>query len=385
MSSFSADAVNSGFVENIGTRDGMAKAADAAGSYIKDRLREASFTDMIIPNQRVVRGDLQRSTEHDTLVKIVDIEPGSRAMPLNFRGQPTATYINGKRFAISFYTIASQKFEITEQELAAYEMPITKILETNSLKDMVEVKDREFLLHAEACIDAMQEEGNGGAVAYNATNVNAGTVVGVSKVKGALALAASADDFTPRAIQPADIVNIKKLLMREVSDSSGETIRGGRLRPSIALITDSDMTDFDQWTVEDNGASLQSEIAKDGWSFNKARGLKFVKTIKNDILREGNVYVFTEAEFLGRNYTYNDVKFYIDKQFNKIFWAAWMDVGMGIGNIASIVKLELYSGAVTDGAEDSGYAAAEPKELEQLGKENNKVGEGLTFPSLNVF
>lgn len=385
MSSFSADAVNSGFVENIGTRDGMAKAADAAGSYIKDRLREASFTDMVIPNQRVVRGDLQRSTEHDTLVKIVDIEPGSRAMPLNFRGQPTATYINGKRFAIAFYTIASQKFEITEQELAAYEMPITKILETNSLKDMVEVKDREFLLHIEACIDAMQEEGNGGAVAFNTTNVNAGTVVGVSKVKGSLALAAAADDFTPRAIQPSDIVNIKKLLMREVSDSSGETIRGGRLVPSIALITSSDMTDFDQWTVEDNGASLQSEIAKDGWSYNKARGLKFIKTIKNDILREGNVYVFTEPEFLGRNYTYNDVKFYIDKQFNKIFWAAWMDVGMGIGNIASAVKLELYSGAVTDGAETAGYEAAEPKGLEQLGKENNKVGEGLTFPALQVF
>ena len=29
---------------------------------------------MIIPNQRVVRSDLQRSTEHDTLVRIIDIE-----------------------------------------------------------------------------------------------------------------------------------------------------------------------------------------------------------------------------------------------------------------------------------------------------------------------
>ena len=383
--SFSADAVNSGFVENIGTRDGMAKAADAAGSYIKDRLREASFADMIIPNQRVVRSDLQRSTEHDTLVRIIDIEPGSRAMPLNFRGSPEATYISGKRYAIAFYTIASQKFEITEQELAAYEMPITEILEENSLKDMVEVKDREFLLHIEACIDAMQEEGNGGAVAFHATNVNAGAVIGISKVKGSMALAAAADDFTPRAIQPSDIVNIKKLLMREVSDSSGETIRAGRLLPSIALITSSDMTDFDQWTVEDNGSALQSEIAKDGWSYNKAKGLKFIKTIKNDILREGNVYVFTEHEFLGRNYTYNDVKFYIDKQFNKIFWAAWMDVGMGIGNIASVVKMELYSGSVTDSAETAGYAAAEPKELEQLGATNQKVGVLPTFPSIAVF
>ena len=381
---YAADAINSGFVERLDTRDGLEKAAEAGLNYIKDRLREASFTDMIIPNKKVVRGDLQRSTEHDTLVKIVDIEPGSRAMPLTFRGQPSATYISGKRYAIAFFTISSQKFEIVEQELAAYEMPITKILEENSLKDMVEIKDREFIIHIDACVEAMQDEGNGGAVAFNTTGVNAGTVVGVSKVKGAMALAAAADNFESLPIQRGDIAKIKKLLMRQIVDSGGAVVRQGRLLPAVALITASDMTDFDQWTVEDQGSPLQSETAKEGWTYNKALGLRFVKTIKNDILREGNVYVFTAPEFLGRNYTYNDVKFYIDKIANRIFWQAWMDIGMGIGNIASAVKLELYSGSVTDTVEDAGYAAAEPSEIEDLGGVNNKVSEGLTFPSVTV-
>jgi len=375
---YSAEMVNSGFIERLET-EGATKTAAASLNYIKDRLRESSFADMIVPNERVVRGDLQRSTEHDTMVKIVDIEPGSRAMAVNFRGQPTAEYVNGKRFAIGFFTISSLKFEIVEQELMAYEMPVTKIIEENSLKDMVEVKDREFLNHVESCIDAMQEEGTG-ATAFSVT----GGEASVSKVKGILAQQSgdSATTYTTYAIQRADIVQIKKLLKRQVLDSSGNIVRAGRLRPVLMLMTESDSDDFDQWTHEDYGDKLQSETALDGFTYNKVLGLRIVRTIKNDILREGNVYVFTAPEFFGRNYTLNDVKFYIDKQANRIFWQAWMDVGMGFGNIAAVVKLELYAG---DASDSSNNDSVIPVSESEIGTQNNKVADGLTFPSINVF
>jgi hypothetical protein len=381
---YSAAEINSGFVEQLETQGSQKTAAESL-NFIRDRIREASFTDLVVPNQRVVRGDLQRSTEHDTLVKIVDIEPGSRAMPLNFRGQPQAEYISGKRYAIGFFTISSLKFEIVEQELMAYEMPVTRIIEQNSLKDMVEVKDREFLLHVETAVQAMQSEANGGATAFTTANVNAGSVVGASKVKGTLALQETSANFTVKAIQRPDIVKIKRLLKRVITDSSGNVVRQGRLRPEVMLATESDIDEFDSWTHEDLGDKLQSETAVNGWSYNKAVGLRIVRTIKNDILREGNVYVFTSADYFGRNYTLNDVKFYIDKIANRIYWQAWMDIGMGFGNIASVVKLELYSGSVTDGATSSGFASAVPVEVEDMGGVNNKASEGLTFPQVSTY
>lgn len=381
---YSASEINSGFVEQLETQ-GSTKTAAESLNFIRDRIREASFADLVVPNQRVVRGDLQRSVNHDTLVRIVDIEPGSRAMSLNFRGQPNATYVTGKRYAISFFTISSLKFEIVEQELMAYEMPVTKIIEKNSLKDMVEVKDREFLLHVEAAVQAMQEEANGSVTAFNTSTVNAGGVVGVSKIKGTLALQQTSDDFVVHAIQRPDIVKIKKLLKRVIVDSSGNVVRQGRLRPEVMLATESDIDEFDGWTLEDLGDKLQSETAINGWAYNKAIGLKIVRTIKNDILREGNIYVFTSADYFGRNYTLNDVKFYIDKIANRIYWQAWMDVGMGFGNIASAVKIELYSGAVTDGATDTGYAAGIPVDTEDMGGINNKAAEGLTFPQVSTY
>ena len=384
MENYNAEMVNTGFLQRLET-DGPQKTAAASLPYIQDKLRESSFCDKIVPSEKVTRSDLQRSVNHDTMVKIIDIEPGSRAMSLNFRGQPDAEYINGKRYAISFYTISSLKFEIIEQELMAYEMPITKIIEENSLKDMIEVKDREFINHIEACIEGMQSEANVGAVAFNTSTILAGNVYGVSKLKGDLALQQQVDDFVARPIQRPDIVKIKKLLKRQIVKTDGTVVRQGRLKPAVMLMTESDSDDFDQWTIEDFGDKLQSETATDGYGYSKVLGLRIIRTIKNDILREGNIYVFTAPQFLGRNYVLNDVKFYIDKIANRIFWQAWMDIGMGFGNIAAVVKLELYSGSVITGATDAGYLAAIPVEEEDMGGQNNKVAEGLTYPEVVTF
>ena len=93
----------------------------------------------------------------------------------------------------------------------------------------------------------------------------------------------------------------------------------------------------------------------------------------------------SSPDFFGRNYTLNDVKFYIDKIANRIFWQAWMDIGMGFGNIASVVKMELYPGAVTPGDTDTGFAVAVSVDEEDIGAQNNKAADGLTFPKISVF
>jgi len=373
MSSTPAEVLNELFNRKLETAEGKEKIAEYGGTFIRDHLREVSFARKVVPPTPITRNECQRSENHDTLVRIVDIEPQSRAMPLTFRGQPTARYISAPRYAIPFFTISSEKFEKTEQELLAYEMPITKVIEDNSAKDIQEIEDREFLLHVEACIEALQFETNG-TVAFNRTNVNNGTVVGVSRVKGLNALTlGGVDDFEVRPILRPDIVNLRKLLSRN------------RLRPERMLMSEPDFEDVLQWTVEDFGDKIQSETVVDGYKYNMLLGTNFIRTIKTDILRDGNVYIFTKPEFFGRFYILNQTKFYIDKRANRIFWQAWEDIGMGFGNIAAVRKLELYRGSVTTGAEDANFADRQPVDIEDLGAMNNRAEDGLTYPQVNQF
>ncbi len=374
MSAVPAKMVNDLFFEKVANQDGKDKIAEFGGTYIRDRLREVSFARKIVPPVPVQRTELQRSVNHDTLVKIVDIEPNSSAMALTFRGQPTARFIRGARYEIPFFTISSEKFEKTEQELLAYEMPITKIIEENSVKDIQGIEDRQFLIFVEACVQAYQLDAQSGSspVAMNATTFNSGGVISSSVVKGEGALSAGTDDFTIHPVLKPDFIKLKQLLHRRF------------LRAERIIITEPDYDNLSAWTIQDVW-NIAAETSTDGWKANTVVGLKIIRTIKTNILREGNIYCFTAPEFFGRFYILNQTKFYIDKIANLITWQSWEDIGMGFGNIASVVKLELYGGSVTPGATDTGYAAGLPYAEDQLDPVNNMADEGQYYPQVQQF
>lgn len=369
-----AKVLNDLFFEKVATSEGKEKIAEFGGTYIRDRLREVSFFRKILPPQPVQRTECQRSVNHDTLVKIVDIEPNSRAMSMSFRGQPTARFIRAPRYEIPFFTISSEKFEKTEQELLAYEMPITKIIEENSVKDIQEIEDRQALIYTETAVQYYQLDANGNvATAMSAANVLTGAVVSSSVVKGEGALAAGGAGFTVYPVLKPDFIKLKKLLHRR------------KLRAERILMTEPDYDDISAWTIQDVGMQIAGETSTEGWKSNTVVGLKIIRTIKTDILREGNIYCFTAPEFMGRFYVLNQTKFYIDKIANLITWQSWEDIAIGIGNISSIVKLELYAGSVTPGALSGGSEGALPKAEEDLGAINNRVDQGLRSPKVSQF
>lgn len=363
-------------LQHLSNPDAKVKLAAEVGGYIRDRLREASYLEKVLPPQTVTRSDCQISVNHDSLVKIEHLEPRSRAMVVTFRSEPTARLLRGERVEVPFITIMSEMFSKPEQEFLAYPFPLGKVVEQNSIRDIGEIQDREFTIHSESSVQALQTEANGGVVTpLNATALNGGTPpVEFSVIKGELARATGiTDDATVRPIQRTDVSNLINLL------------EGNRLECDRLLITNKDLNDVLQWTIEDQGSKIQSETTIQGWQYNTLLGKKVTRTIKTDILRPGNVYAYTSPEFLGRFYILNNIKFYIDKVINLIKFVAWKDVGMSIVNIASVRKLELFSGDATTADDDSILSAVTPKGEEDLGAPNNRAAERQFFPSAVFF
>lgn len=389
--SYSAEMVNSLFVEKLGSEEGRAKIAAYGGGVIRDHLREVSFARKVLPPQPVTPAECQVSTEHDGLVKIEELEPESRAMVVDFRGSSRSRYISAPRVAVSFFTIESEHFEKTEQELLAYKMPITKMIEEQSANDLQEIEDRQFLIYAESGVQTIQKSANEAAGlvhdGFNVTNVLAGNVAvgpdqNASVIKGQLALASGQDDFIVRPVNRPDFVNFFKLF-------SGPD---RRLRMELVLLTEADYDDILQWTVEDMGDRIQSETVVDGYKYNTLLGRRFIRTIKTDILRRGVIYGFTSPEFLGCFYVLNNTKFYVDKVGNKITFWCWEDIGMAFLNLNSLVKLELFGGSVTPSHVDtpaSGPQAASrlPSDEENLGRARNQQfgDDGFISPVVSQF
>jgi hypothetical protein len=374
MSGTDYSLINDLFASRLDSAEGKTKIAQLTGKMIRDRLREVSYARNVVPPEPVTKADVRPSVNYDTVTKLVTLEPESRAMPLTFRGQPDARIIRAPRIEVPFYTISSEKFEKFTQELYAYDVSITKWIEDNSLKDIQEIEDREWTIHIEAAVQAVQQEANGGTVTtLNKTAIAAGSVVEAAVRKGSIARQAATDDAVVHPLQKPDLTNLSKLLANN------------RLRPRKFLFTEGEFLDLHQWTVEDWGDKVQSETAVDGYKYQAVMGFSFVRTVKTDILRPGNVYVFTDPDYLGCFFVLNNVQFYIDKIANLITFQAWEDIAMVIANIAAVRKLELYSGDATSNDADGILADVSPKEVKDLGAPNNRADDGLTFPSVDSY
>ncbi len=309
-SNISAATINELFISKLNTPEGMEKVAQEGSAFIRQKLREVSFARKIINPQYVTKADLQRSINHDGLVKIVDIEPDSKAMVVNFRGNPDFRYVVGDRFEIPFFMVSSEEFQKTEEELLAYEMPLTEVIERNSVLDIQRIEDENFI----DTIDA--------AITSEGTNT---TVSGVY-----------ADGASETGSIPKD--KIKSLF---------DLLDGNELRADT-LLMDSTMFNrlflYDATTV---GDAVGSEMHVNGYSYATLFGRKLVVSNKKkkqdgtDLLNN-KIYAFTSQDFLGQFLVLNDTKFFIEKRKNIITFAAYETIGVGIGNTKSCAVLNLW-------------------------------------------
>jgi len=294
-----ARTVNDLFLKRLDTKEGMQKVASEGAAFIREKLREVSFARQILPPQYVTQADLQVSVNHDGVVKIVELEPESKAMVVNFRAKPTANYIEGKRVELPFHSISSEEFQKAEEELLAYRMPLTQVIEQNSVLDIQETEDTAFLSHVDAAITVSDNGVNG--------------------------------SFSNGAVPETSI--------RELFDK----IDGKRLQSETLLMSN---TMFNRLVVDNNtngtfgDGGLQGEIAIKGYAYPTLYGRKIIVSNKSDLL-ENKIYAFAAPQFMGEFCVLNDTKFDIEKKRNIITFSAYETVGMIIANTNGVASLTL--------------------------------------------
>jgi hypothetical protein len=296
MEKISQEVLNSAFSEMLDSDEGAEALRSAGASYIRMKLREESFTRKILPAERCTKHDLQRNVKNDSLVKIVDIEPNSTAVSIDFRGETPMTFVEGGRYEIPFFLISTPEYSKTEEELLAYEMPVVEIVERNSVKDIQTVEDETFLKYV------------------NAALLESDQWLGVVD-------AANADSTLP--LQSARYLTRAMRTLEE----------GNQLVSDCLLMSKSTYLDLLGLPAEQVGTDLRSETFKDGFIYGNVLGKKLIVTIKEDLVPYGAILVFAAPEFLGNFYVLGNTKFWIDKRANVVSWKTWENIGIGIGNI----------------------------------------------------
>jgi hypothetical protein len=286
---------------------GMEKnALDAVNEFTRVRVREDGFYRKIIPPVQVSNDDLDRQVDTDKPVIVVDKEPGSpAAISIPFATLPINVYIRGPRYRVQFDRIVTPRFVKDIDELRTWQMDIRQVLSDNAIKDMLAEEDSKFLTAVNTAL--------GGAA--NAIVPTSG-VAQWETVWGGISR-----DTVQEAL---------KIMPKTPS----------HLEVNTVLINNVTIREILKWGYDEAGGSLSGDMLKSGWSEIDLMGVKWVITIKRDLVPDDSMYFFGDPRFIGKSYLLEDTTMHIKREAFMIEFFAYETLGGSIGHTGGLARAD---------------------------------------------
>lgn len=319
MTDLSFQEFNTKFLEKVSSVAGQAELQEAGRQYVKVELLESAFSRAILPQEPITTADCQRNVNDNSLYLIRDVEPQAEAVGVDNLGEPDGKYVSGSRYIIPIINFSTKRFQITVEDLRAYQYKITKRIEDKSVPILEKLEDKYFMKLAAAGITT-------------STGV-AGKIVGEGSVS-----------TTNMQLTALDIVKIKNTLMGGVP----ATTAADYLKKEVACLLMPQETFEYAVVLPGAGDDFGKDRVLNGIVSDTLFGTKVIRSIKTDIIPQGCIWAFTAPDFLGHNFALGDPSFEIKANFGLIEWQTKESIGMGFGNRLSEAVLILDGVSVND-------------------------------------
>lgn len=282
---------------SLGGQEKLASLAVDLGTFVRDRLREVSVIDRILPPQMVTHSEVQRETDSNSFSMIVDLEPDSRATVVNLAGATGAHYVEGQRFKIPFVKVDTDEEQVKVTELPAYTYPITKVIEDNQVRDIQRAKDINSFLTANSI------------------------VLGTGK--------------NPQIATGSGTLN-KDMIRTLMNELDTDNLSADRL-----VMHKADFNDLMALGSDELGRDLASQVFVDGYTYTSVMGLKIVVTTEHEVCNPGRIYAFTKPDFIGKQFVLQDTHFSIEKRHDLLSWKMWQVLGIGFVNVDAVARMDI--------------------------------------------
>jgi hypothetical protein len=304
MADPTAKEVNGAFLNMF--ESGMEKqAADAVNDYIRVRMREDGFARRILPPVQITNDELDRQVDTDKPVKVVDKEPNSPgAISVPFATLPINRYIRGPRFRVMFDRILTPKFTKDIDELRTYDMDIRQILSDNAIKDMLAEEDGKWI-----------------AVVNNLLVSQGGTVPETGTVQWRSIAGGITRDTIAESMK----------IMPSTPN---------HLNPSTILVNNVTIWDVVKFGRDEIGGDLSQELFERGFAEREIMGVRWIITIKRDLVPDSSLFFFAEPKFLGKFFILEDTTMYIDRKAYMLEFFAYESLGACIANVAAVARAD---------------------------------------------
>lgn len=307
--------LNSLFIQALNDPSMEKEAADNAAEFLKLQIYEDSFHERILPAQTISVSMCDRDVNSPNMQVVIDKEfIDATAVTSTLRGGGgNYDYVETERYAVKFNLIESPEYAITEQELRSKRQPIQDLIKHHVAFYIKKQMDTNFIGMSNASIAA------------------SGLLYDLSS-------------GTEQIITPTNLTTLRRQI-------DNQSTNGRYLRAATLLMTQSQFNYVSTWnqTINASGSvatpgvtsGLTEQFWKDGYRYDTLLGLRVVKTVKSDLLGENEVLLYTEPEYLGHHFTFNDDRFSIERKHYTYKWKGYRTYGAAFGNTNAVAKMKL--------------------------------------------
>lgn len=299
--------LNQALFEKLASSDPMMtkEAIDAINDFTRVKMREDGFLRRIMPPLQITNEELDRQVSTDKPVKVVDKEPDSpAAISVPFATLPMNLYIRGPRYLVMMDRILTPRFTKDVDELRTWIMDIRQVLSDNAIKDMLAEEDGKFIN------------------AVNTAIVGAGSTVPTSGVVQYEQIAGGITRDT--------LWDMMKIMPNTPSN----------LEVHTCLLNNITIKEVCKFGRTEMGGDMSQDIMRDGWSEQEFMGVRWIVTIKKEIVATNSCYMFADPKFIGKHYTLEDTTMYIRREAYMLEFFAYETNGASIGHTSGLARAD---------------------------------------------
>lgn len=345
MSTPACPVVNSQFFERFhsGSPQDISKLAEAATDFTRLTIREEGLLRRVLPPESITVADCHKQLDTDKPVKFVDKEvnqPLSATIP--FGTLPRNFFMRGNRYRVDMARMVTRNYVGDVRQLETYDYDIRNTFKENAIRDMAHAEDVPFF----GTIDAIVTPAAPPTTGSWATNQTAMASPLTGKIQYY--------DFTHASRNPLGVstgfsresfIESFKIMVKGFTPNGfgNDDQTPIRLHTSTCVMNVNTALEFAKLDHDEFGGPGAEDMLKSGITEATWMGRKFIFTIKDDIVKDGEMYMFAAPEFLGKFYELDAPTMFVDKHAFLIEFFVYSCVGASIGNPFAVAKAKFFS------------------------------------------
>lgn len=305
---------NDEFLNQI--ENGNAKqAAVSAMQYTRTILREDSFAEKVLTPIDISNDELDKAQDPEVIVKWNDREPDvAPAVTVPLSITPDGEVFSGTRYPSVFARILSPRFKKDIDKLRTYDYDIRQILLEISTKDMGTEVDTRFIGKVNAVIGA----------------VNTANPLNGLGLPQYVQLPGLTRDNLAEAFK----------VMQRLQVPFGPMQPDGGESKGVMLMNTSTAQDFIKFGRDEAGGDLSQEMFVNGLPSKTLNGVKSIYTIKRSLVPDGQIYMFSSEEFLGKYYRLQPLTCFMESKAFFLEFFQYMNISISLGNVKGAALID---------------------------------------------